>query len=143
MDRVPRNRGTVTSVIGALTLSGLGALMTIEGGTTGAVFTTYVKEFLGPTLREGQVVVLDNVGAHRVKAAKEVVEARGARLLFQPPYHPDLNPIEEAWAKLKGFVRGLDPRTVEDIDQAVVTGSKEITPGNSAGWFRHAGYQVA
>ena len=95
-DEVPRNYGDVITVLGALTTAGLKARMTVRGGTTKEVFRTYVEEVLAPELREGDVVVLDNLAAHKDERAREIIEGRGAKLIFLPPYSPDLNPIEFA-----------------------------------------------
>ena len=140
--KVPRNRGVVATILGALTLAGVGALMTIEGATTGEVFTSFVRDVLAPTLQPGNVVVLDNLGAHRTLAAKALVEAAGARPLFLPPYSPDLNPIEEAWSKVKGHIRRQEPRTIETLDASIVDAVAHVTPEDAAGWIRHAGYHV-
>lgn len=142
MGVVPRNRGTVTTVLGALTLAGVSALMTVEGGTSGPVFVAYVEQVLVPTLREGQVVVLDNLAAHKIAAAREAIEAAGARMVFQPPYSPDFNPIEECWSKLKGIIRGKEPRTIPDLDAAIADAAGRVTRSDAIGWFQHAGYQI-
>lgn len=139
---VPRCRGTVTTMLGAIALSGITAIATIEGATTGGVFTAFVEQFLAPTLRPGNVVVLDNLGAHKVSAARAAIEATGARLIFQPQYSPEVNPIEEGWSKLKHIVRKIEPRTIAELDAAIVQAVDRITPQDAAGWFRHAGYQV-
>jgi transposase len=104
--KVPRNRGKNTTLIAAITLEGaMGQPMTIEGATDAPAFEAYVEHFLAPSLSEGQVVVLDGLGAHRTERVRELVEARGADLLFLPSYSPDLNPIEEAFSKIKHLVR--------------------------------------
>jgi transposase len=140
--QVPRCRGTVTTVLAALTLAGITTIATIEGGTSGPVFEWFVEHFLAPTLHPGSVVVLDNLGAHKVAAVRRIVEAEGARLLFQPQYSPELNAIEEAWSKVKGVVRSMDPRTHEELDAAIVAGCDAVTPDDAAGWIGHAGYRV-
>jgi transposase len=140
--RVPRNRGTVTTVLGALNLTGFTALMTIEGATDGLVFSTFVTKFLVPTLRHGDVVVLDNLGAHKVEAARAAIEAVGARLLFQPPYAPELNPIELAWSKIKNELRKAGARTIELLDAAIAAAARKVSWRDAAGWFSHCGYQV-
>ena len=139
--RVPRSRGVVTTVLGAIGAAGVAALMTIEGATTGEVFTAFARDVLAPTLRRGQVVALDNLGAHKVKAAREAIEARGARLLFQPPYAPEVNPLENAWAFMKDVIRSLEPRSIEALDDAVVAGARQITPRHARNFFGHCGYQ--
>jgi transposase len=139
-DTIPRNRGTVTTMIGALTLAGLVAVMTVEGATDADVFLAFVNRLLAPTLKPGDLVVLDNVGAHKVKEVRAAVEATGARLVFLPPYSPDLNPIEECWSKLKALLKSFGARTREELDFAVADAMARITPSDAAGWFRHAGY---
>ena len=112
--KVPCNRGKNTTLIAAITLEGgMGESMTVEGATDAEAFETYVEHFLAPTLTEGQVVVLDGLGAHRTDRAKELIEERGADLLFLPSYSPDLNPIEEAFSKIKNIVRKAQARTRE------------------------------
>ena len=102
--KVPRNRGKNTTLIASMTLEGsMGESMTVEGATDAAAFEAYVEHFLAPTLKEGQVVVLDGLGAHRTQRVTELIEARGSQLMFLPSYSPDLNPIEEAFSKIKGI----------------------------------------
>jgi transposase len=140
--KVPRCRGTVTTTLAALTLSGIAAVATIEGATDAPVFTAFVEQVLAPQLHPGAVVVLDNLGAHRAKGVREAVEAEGARLLFQPQYSPELNPIEEAWAKVKGVLRSMEPRDLNALDAAVAAGCDAITPDDAIGYMRHAGYRI-
>jgi transposase len=140
--KVPRNRGVVTTIIGALTIAGLSAVMTVEGATSGDVFTAYAEKVLAPTLRPGNVVVLDNLGAHKVDEARAAIEGAGARLLFLPPYSPDLNPIEETWSKVKTHLRAREPRTIEDLDRSIAEAATRVTSSDAAGWIGHAGYQV-
>lgn len=138
--RVPRRRGTVITVIGALTVNGLTAMMTIEGATTGDVFLTYVNDVLGPELRPGDVVVLDNLGAHKDHRVRAAIEARGAKLVFQPPYSPDKNPIELAWAWLKSFLRTAGARTLEAVDIAIAFAMDMVDENFARAWFRHCGF---
>lgn len=126
-------------MIGALTLTGVSALMTIEGATSGDVFAAYVANVLVPTLKKGDVVVLDNVGAHKSVAAHDAIKSVGARVIFQPPYSPDLNPIEECWSKFKHEVAKQEPRTVGDLDSAIASAAEKVTPSDAVGWFRHCG----
>lgn len=142
--RVPRNRGIVTTVLGALTLAGITALMTIEGATSGQVFSAFVTQVLVPTLRKGDVVVMDNLGAHKVETAREAIEAAGARIIFQPPYSPDMNPIENGWSKVKNDVAKQEPRTIKDLDKAIAKAAKRVTPSDAKGWFKNCGvaYQI-
>ena len=140
--KVARNRGKNTTLIAAITLEeGMGAPMTVEGATDSEAFEAYVEHFLAPTLREGQVVVLDGLGAHRPKKIRELVEARGADLVFLPSYSPDLNPIEEAFSKVKALVRKEGARLSEALVEAIGRALAAVTPEDAAGWFAHAGYR--
>jgi transposase len=140
--KVPRNRGKNTTLIAAITLEGaMGAPMSVEGATDSEAFEAYVEHFLAPTLREGQVVVLDGLGAHRPKRIRELVEARGADLVFLPSYSPDLNPIEEAFSKVKALVRKEGARLSEALVEAIGRALAAVTAEDAAGWFAHAGYR--
>jgi transposase len=139
--RVPRNRGAVTTIIGAIAVRGLTALMTVEGGTSGAVFLRFVHEHLGPSLRAGDVVVMDNLGAHHATGVRQAIEARGASVLYMPPYSPDLNPIELCWSKFNGVLRTFGARTRLELRQTVASAAELITRRDARGWFRHCGYR--
>ncbi len=140
--KVPRNRGKNTTLIAAITLEGgMGESVVIEGATDAEVFEAYVEHFLAPTLQEGHVVVLDRLGAHRTQRVRELIEARGAELLFLPSYSPDLNPIEEAFSKIKSIVRKVGARTREALVEAIDRALAAVTPEDAAGWFDHAGYE--
>ena len=139
--KVPRNRAKNTTLIAAMTLEGaMGESMTIEGATDSLAFEAYVEHFLVPTLKEGQVVVLEGLGAHRTEKVRELVEGVGADLLFLPSYSPDLNPIEEAFSKIKAIVRKVGARTREALEEAIAMALCALTPEDAAGWFAHAGY---
>jgi transposase len=139
--KVPRNRGKNTTLIASISLEGaMGESMAIEGATDALAFEAYVEHFLAPTLKEGQVVVLDGLGAHRTEKVTELIEARGAQLLFLPSYSPDLNPIEEAFSKIKGIVRKVGARTREALEEAIAMALCAVTPEDAAGCFAHAGY---
>ena len=139
--KVPRNRGKNITLIAAITLEGaMGESMTVEGATDALAFEVYVEHFLAPSLCEGQVVVLDRLGAHRPRRVRELIEARGADLLFLPSYSPDLNPIEEAFSKIKMLVRKEGARVREVLVEAIGRALRAVTPGDAAGWFAHAGY---
>lgn len=137
--RVPRNRGRATTMIAALSIDGIEAVMTVQGGTTAPVFLRFIDEHLAPKLRSGDVVVMDNLGAHHANGVRERIEAAGARLLYQPPYSPDLNPIELAWSKIKTALRAAGARTVEMLVAAIHFIVRFITPMDAAGWFKHSG----
>ena len=139
--KVPRNRGKNTTLIAAITLEGaMGESMTLEGATDAEAFEAYVEHFLAPSLGEGQVVVLDGLGAHRTQKVRELIEARGADLVFLPSYSPDLNPIEEAFSKIKALVRKEGARVREALVEAIGRALGAVTPKDAAGWFAYAGY---
>lgn len=140
-DVVIRNRGRVLTVLGAIALEGVRATMTVEGGTSREVFLQFVRERLRPALRPGDVVVMDNLGAHHARDVRREIESSGARVLFTPPYSPDMNPIEIAWAKLKSIVRSVRPSTLRELADGVARATDSITPADIAGWYRHCGYQ--
>jgi len=138
--RVPRNRGKNQTLIASMTLGGgMGECMCIKGGTDAPVFEAHVEKSLAPSLCEGQVVVLDNLGAHQTARVRELIEARGRDLVFLPSYSPDLNPIEEAFSKIKNLVRKAGERTREALNEAIAEALKAVTPGDVAGWFAHCG----
>ena len=139
-DAAPVNYGENLTIIGALTLRGLEAVMTIPGATTGAVFLTFVKEVLCPVLRRGQVVIVDNLAAHKVAGIRKAIEDVGATLLYLPSYSPDLNPIEPAWSKLKNGLRSLRARTEDALIAAVGSVMRTLTAEDCRGWFRYCGY---
>jgi transposase len=139
--KVPRNRGKNTTLIAAITLQGgMGESMTLEGATDAEAFETYVEHFLAPSLSEGQVVVLDRLGAHRTDKVRDLIEGRGADVVFLPSYSPDLNPIEEAFSKIKHFVRKVGARVREALVATIARALAAITLEDAAGWFAHAGY---
>jgi len=140
--KVPRNRGKNQSLIASITLEGgMGESVVIEGTTDAEIFEAYVERFLAPTLEEGRVVVLDGLGAHRTGKVRELIEATGAELVFLPSYSPDLNPIEEAFSKIKGIARKVGARTREALEEAIAVALSTVTSEDSAGWFKHAGYK--
>jgi transposase len=141
--RVPRNRGKNQTLIASLTLQGgMGAALSIEGSTDSELFETYVEELLAPTLEAGQVIVLDGLGAHRTERVRELVEERGADLLFLPSYSPDLNPIEEAFSKIKNIVRKAGARTRQALDEAIAEAMEAVGLEDVLGWFTHCGYRL-
>jgi transposase len=142
--KVPRNRGKNTTLIAAITLKGaMSHPMTLEGATDALAFEAYVEHFLAPSLREGQVVVLDGLGAHRTDRVRELIEGRGAAyVVFLPSYSPDLNPIEEAFSKIKQLVRKAGARTREALVQTIGLALAAVTQEDAAGWFAHAGYRL-
>jgi transposase len=140
--RAPKNRSKNMTLIASISLHGMGESRCVERATHARAFELYVEHFLAPTLREGQVVVMDNLGAYRPKRIRELIEARGAELVFVPSYSPDLNPIEQAFSKIKNILRKLGARTHEALLEAMEEALSEVTPADAAGWFGHCGYQV-
>jgi len=130
------------TLLGAISLAGLLATMTIESPTDGDVFVAYLEQVLCPRLQPGQVVVMDNLSAHKNPAVRQRIEQTGARLLYLPPYSPDFNPIEQCWAKIKEHLRAAKARLLEILDQAVTAAIAVVTAHNAAAWFRHCGYGV-
>ena len=139
---VPRNRGEVTTMLGALDVRGIRAMMTVEGGTDADVFEAFTEQVLVPKLRRGDIVVLDNVGAHKPDRIRQLVEEAGARLLFLPPYSPDLNPIEPAWSKLKGILKDFGARSRDALDVAIRRAMDLIGADDARAWFTYCGYQA-
>ena len=138
----PRNRGKNTTLLASMGAEGMGPCVAVEGATTAAMFEAYVEHFLGPVLKKGQVVVLDNLNAHKGERVRRLVEARGARLLFLPSYSPDFSPIEEAFSKLKALLRWAGARTKETLVEAIGRALDTITSEDARGWFDHCGYAV-
>jgi len=136
----PRNWGDNVSILGALCLRGTLEPMCVNGATNGPVFLAYLEHSLVPQLWPGAVVVMDNLGAHKVKGVREKIEAAGARLLYLSPYSPDFNPIEMAWSKLKTSLRRVAARTTETLDHAIGEGLRAISATDARGYFAHCGY---
>ena len=136
----PSKRGKNVTFVGALTLDGLLALDSLPGAATIENFVGWVGDSLIPVLRAGQIVVMDNLRAHKVEAVRELIESVGAQVLFLPPYSPDMNPIEECWSKVKSFLRKARARCHEALLLAVDMAAEMVTPSDSRGWFTHAGY---
>lgn len=140
--RVPKNWGENVTILGAMRSDGVSVVMTVEGATDTDVFSVFVRELLVPSLRAGDVVVMDNLGAHTSAWVEKAIEAAGARLIYLPPYSPDFNPIEQCWSKVKTFLRAAKARTREALDDAISRAFQTVTADDAAGWFTHAGYPV-
>jgi transposase len=139
---VPRNHGKNTTLVLALTPDGVQAPWLIEGAMDSATFEWYITDGLGPLLRPGQVVVLDNLSAHKAERIREALAARGCELLFLPPYSPDFTPVEQAFSKIKAILRRLGARTREVLQEAVRLALEAITRDDVVAWFTHAGYAL-
>jgi transposase len=121
---------------------GIGAAMNVEGATDGAAFEAYVEHFLSPTLKRGQIVVMDNLQVHKMKRVSKLLEGSGAEVLFLAPYSPDYNPIEEAFSKVKGILRRIGARTREALMEATSEALEAVSRRDARGWFGHCGYHV-
>jgi transposase len=139
----PGSRGKNRTLITALTLAGIGPGLLLDEAIDRETFDGYIIHRLAPTLTPGQVVVVDNLKVHYSDRAREAIEARGAQLWYLPPYSPDYNPIEEAFSKVKTFLRSAAPRTLDEHSTAIWAALRTITPNDAAGWFAHAGYLPA
>ncbi len=139
---VPQNYGQNVTVLGTLGVQGLDAVMTVDGATDAEVFRTYVKRVLGPTLMPGDVVVMDNLQAHKAAGVQQALARRGARRLYLPAYSPDLSPIELCWAKLKTALRRAKARTRAALDTAIAEALPTISHTDVWGWFKHCGYTL-
>jgi transposase len=139
---VPHGHWKTTTFTAGLRLSGLAAPMILDGPMDGAAFRAYVEHVLVPELAPGDVVVMDNLPAHRVGGVRQAIEAAGARLLYLPPYSPDFNPIELAFAKLKALLRAAAARTVPELWDAIGAALDAFTPAESRNYFAAAGYDA-
>jgi len=140
--KAPRNRGKNTTLLSSLHPEGMGPSMAVEGATTKEVFETYVEHLLVPALRPGQLVVMDNLGAHRPRKVRELIERRGCELLYLPPYSPGLNPIEEAFSKVKHILRKIGARGKEALIEAMGRALKAVSTEDVKGFFAHCGYHA-
>ena len=139
---VPRNRGPNTTLLASMTMEGMGASLAVEGATTAAVFEAYVERVLSPMLCSGQVVVMDNLTAHKGERVKELIEERGCELMYLPPYSPEFNPIEEAFAKIKGILRKAEARSREALIEAIAQAISVVSARDARGFFEHCGYRA-
>lgn len=139
---VPRNYGTRTTLIVALSPAGMGAAMTLAGAVDTVAFEAYVEQCLVPALRPGQIVLMDNLSSHKSLATQAAIEGAGCRLLFLPAYSPDYSPIEQALSKVKAYLRQRAARTQEALDQAIADALEAVTAQDAHGWFAHCGYEL-
>lgn len=141
-EAVPAGHWRTLTVLAALTSEGVLASMSIESPTDGDVFLAFVEQVLGPRLEPGHLVILDNLGAHKVDGVRQLIESRGATLLYLPPYSPDFNPIEQAWSRLKQLLRGARARLLEQLEPALTAALAAITPQDARAFFQHCGYRI-
>jgi transposase len=137
---IPRSRGRNTTLLASMTIEGMGLSLAVEGATTAGVFEAYVERVLVPDLRPGQIVVMDNLGAHKPKRVRELIEGQGCELLYLPAYSPDYNPIEEAFGKIKNLLRKAAARSKGALVEATGAALSAITAADARGFFEHAGY---
>jgi transposase len=144
VDSAPRNYGEQTSIVGALSFGrGLLVTMTLTGAVDTLAFDAYLTRMLRPRLRQGDVVVLDNLNVHKASQVEQVATERGARVIWLPPYSPDFSPIEQCWSKIKTLLRAAKARTREELEKALAQAITLITKSDIRGWFSHCGYKVA
>jgi transposase len=141
-DAVPKNFGRNVTILGMLSWYGVNAVMTVEGATDAAVFRAYVCHVLAPTLRPGDVVVMDNLSAHKVQDIEAMITATGSELIYLPPYSPDWSPIEPCWSKIKTRLRGMKACNREALDAALTKVLSKISNSDARGWFAHCGYSL-
>ena len=139
---VPRNRGKNTTLLASMSLEGMGPCLAVEGATSATVFESYIERALAPTLRSGQIIVVDNLSAHKGERVRELIEARGCELLYLPPYSPDFNPIEEAFSKIKGLLRKAQARSREALVEALGRAISAVSAMDARGFFKHSGYRL-
>lgn len=142
VEAVPDTRFHRTTILSSIRLDGTIIPITFEGALNGSIFKAYVTECLAPTLRPGDIVVMDNLSSHKVSGIVAAIEDAGALVLFLPPYSPDFNPIELMWSKIKAILRKLKVRSVEFLEDAIAYALGSITPSDIAGWFKHDGYAL-
>ena len=138
----PRNWGKNVTLLASITAEGVGPCLAVEGATRREVFEAYLERVLAPSLRPGQFLVMDNLSAHKGGRVREIVEAAGCGLAYLPPYSPDLNPIEQAFAKVKGLLRTTEARTREALVEAMGQALDELTSREVHGFFGHCGYRT-
>jgi transposase len=138
--KAPRNWGKNVTLISSITLSGMGASMSIEGSSDTESFGLYMREVLAPTLKPGQIVLMDNLSVHTSGWVRELIEGRGCLLWLLPSYSPDMNPIEEAFSKVKHLLRKAKARTIDGLFEATAAALLAVSSGDALGYFEHCGY---
>jgi transposase len=139
---VPHGHWKTSTFVAALRTSGLTAPLVIDGAMNGEVFRAYVEQVLAPTLAPGDIVIMDNLGSHKVAGVRQVIEAQGANLWYLPPYSPDLNPIEQAFAKFKAALRRAAERTRDELWQTIGRILERYQPQECRNFFNNAGYAI-
>lgn len=139
--RVPHGHWKTTTFLAALRHDGLAAPLVVDGAINGAIFLAYVQQQLAPTLQPGDLVILDNLSAHKVAGVRRAIEAVGARVVYLPPYSPDLNPIEMVFAKLRRLLQSAAARTMPELWNRIAGAIDYFTPNECANYLRHCGYR--
>ncbi|GHV30915.1 IS630 family transposase [Spirochaetia bacterium] len=142
VDDAPMRKGKRITILSSVRLDGTTVGIEFEGALNGELFLKYIKEYLAPKLHEGDMVVMDNLSSHKVAGVEEAIKAVKAKVLYLPPYSPDLNPIEEMWSKMKAYLRKKKARILETLMEEIHNAFKTITAENCVGWFGHSGYNV-
>lgn len=140
--KAPHGHWRTTTMISSVRLDGSTACMTIEGATDTAVFQAYVREILCPSLRPGDIVIMDNLGPHKNEHTVALIAAAGATARFLPAYSPDLNPIEMMWSKIKSLLRAAEARTAEELQRAIAQALHRVSAHDAAHWFAACGYSI-
>ena len=137
---VPHGHWKSTTFVGGLSSRGFLAPCVLDGPMNGTAFRAWTEQMLVPKLRQGDIVIMDNLPAHKVAGIREAIEARGAELRYLPPYSPDLNPIEKMWSKIKALLRKAEARTADELLEAIASALQRVTAGDARGWFASCGY---
>jgi len=143
IDHAPHGHWCTTTIIGAMRLDGSIACMSVDGATDKIIFREYVRHILIPTLRPGDIIILDNLSAHKDHETQQLVEQAGAKLHFLPPYSPDLNPIEKMWSKIKIHLRAAEARSEHALQETIGAALKTVTAQDAQGWFTSCGYSAS
>ena len=142
-DATPQGHWCVRTMISSVRVDGTTACMSVDAATDADVFTAYVREVLVATLRVGDIVILDNLGAHKHAAARELIQRAGATIEYLPPYSPDLNPIEKMWSKIKEYLRMAKARTSRALHKAIREAFRTIAAEDALAWFASCGYSIS
>jgi transposase len=141
--RVPRNWGKNITLLSSIGKErGMGASLVVEGSTSGMVFQTYLEDVLLPTLKRGQIMVLDNLSSHKGERVRELIEGEGCELIYLPPYSPDFNPIEGAFSKLKSYLMAACARSQDTLMEVIGKALSTISTSDALGYFEHCGYRA-
>lgn len=142
IEAVPDTRFHRTTILSSVRLDGTIIPLVFEGALNGSIFNAYVTQCLAPSLKPGDIVVMDNLSSHKVSGIVATIEAMGASVLFLPPYSPDFNPIELMWSKIKAILRKLKIRSIDLLDDAISFALDSVSLSDIAGWFKHDGYAL-